>query len=99
MVGRGNDRNVAYFYVYQRYSRREDLKMKSNIVLIGMPGVGKSTIGVILAKIIGYYFLDSDLVIQETYRRYCQRLWKPLTYLQIPAASAKGSNPVLTEVW
>ena len=39
--------------------------MKKNIVLIGMPGVGKSTIGVILAKILAYHFLDSDLVIQE----------------------------------
>lgn len=36
-----------------------------NIILIGMPGVGKSSVGVVLAKILGYRFLDSDLVIQE----------------------------------
>ena len=36
-----------------------------DIILTGMPGVGKSTIGVILAKELGYQFLDSDLLIQQ----------------------------------
>lgn len=45
-----------------------------NIVLIGMPGAGKSTVGVVLAKRLGYQFLDSDLVIQEHYGKLLQEL-------------------------
>lgn len=37
----------------------------SNITLIGMPGSGKSTVGVLLAKTLGRGFLDTDLVIQQ----------------------------------
>ena len=38
---------------------------KNNVILIGMPGVGKSTAGVVLAKILGYHFVDADIVIQQ----------------------------------
>lgn len=48
--------------------------MKNNIVLIGMPGAGKSTVGVVLAKVVGHKFVDSDLVIQETYGKLLHEL-------------------------
>lgn len=41
------------------------MSIDNNIVLIGMPGAGKSTVGVILAKVLGMNFIDSDLLIQE----------------------------------
>ena len=39
--------------------------MKSNVTLIGMPSAGKSTIGVLLAKRLGYSFINADILIQE----------------------------------
>lgn len=47
---------------------------KNNVVLIGMPGAGKSTVGVVLAKKLGYQFIDSDLVIQEKYGKLLHEL-------------------------
>ena len=44
-------------------------KPDGNLVLIGMPGAGKSTVGVVLAKNMGLRFLDSDLCIQEEENR------------------------------
>ncbi|MEN6397008.1 MAG: shikimate kinase [Methanoregula sp.] len=45
-----------------------------NIILIGLPGAGKSTVGVILAKTLGMNFIDTDIVIQETTGRLLQEM-------------------------
>ncbi len=45
-----------------------------NIILIGMPGAGKSTVGVILAKMLGMTFVDTDIAIQERAGRLLQEI-------------------------
>ncbi len=47
-------------------------KKLSNIVLIGMPGSGKSTVGVILAKLTSFDFVDTDVLIQISHGRSLQ---------------------------
>ena len=44
----------------------------SCVTLIGMPGSGKSTVGVLLAKALGYDFLDTDLLLQRREGMYLQ---------------------------
>lgn len=48
--------------------------MKSNIILIGMPACGKSTVGVVLAKTVNKGFLDTDLLIQQREGRRLQEI-------------------------
>ena len=47
---------------------------KDNIILIGMPSAGKSTLGIVLAKILNYDFMDADLVIQNQCDKTLQKL-------------------------
>ncbi len=75
--------------------------MKSNIVLIGMPGAGKSTIGVLLAKSLLKSFVDTDLIIQGQYSAsLCELIEKYGTdaFLQLEndvIKSADFSNSVI----
>ena len=49
-------------------------KSPQHIILIGMPACGKSTVGVLAAKTLGYRFIDSDLIIQERDGRRLHRI-------------------------
>ena len=53
---------------------REIRGSMKTIVLIGVPGAGKSTVGVILAKTLGMNFIDTDILIQERTGRLLQEL-------------------------
>ena len=46
----------------------------NNIILIGMPASGKSTVGVVVAKRLGYEFIDTDLLIQKQEKRLLKEI-------------------------
>jgi shikimate kinase len=62
---------------------------KSNIVLIGMPGSGKSTIGVLLAKRTSHDFVDTDLLIQSVEHRSLQDIMDREGYLKLREIEAR----------
>ncbi len=57
--------------------------MKSNITLIGMPGAGKSTVGIILAKIMSFGFIDTDVLIQINRQKSLQEIIDGSDYLNL----------------
>lgn len=57
--------------------------MKSNITLIGMPGSGKSTTGIVLAKNISFGFIDTDLLIQINCRKSLQEIINEAGHLNL----------------
>jgi len=59
--------------------------MKSNLTLIGMPGAGKSTIGIILAKELGFGFIDTDVLIQINEQKTLQQIIDESDHLNLRA--------------
>ncbi|WP_422133000.1 MULTISPECIES: shikimate kinase [unclassified Endozoicomonas] len=57
--------------------------MKNNITLIGMPGAGKSTIGIILAKDLAFGFLDTDVLIQISQQKTLQDIVDGSGYMSL----------------
>ena len=60
----------------------------NNITMIGMPASGKSTVGVLLAKRIGYQFIDSDILIQNQEKRSGTNA--PASLARMPGMASAG---------
>lgn len=67
---------------------------KDNIILIGMPGAGKSTLGIVLAKIMNYKFVDADLLIQNQ----CDKTLQKLIDACGPEGFIQVENQILSDI-
>ncbi|MBE6463881.1 MAG: shikimate kinase [Eggerthellaceae bacterium] len=65
-----------------------------NIILIGMPGAGKSTLGIVLAKIMNKSFIDADLIIQNQCDKTLQKIIDSLG----PDGFIEVENQILSEI-
>ena len=72
----------------------EQLDGVKNVVLIGMPGAGKSTLGIVLAKILGYDFMDADLVIQNQ----CDKTLQHIIDAMGPEGFIQVENQILSQI-
>ena len=63
-----------------------------NVILIGMPGSGKSTVGVVLAKLLGLHFCDTDLVLQQ----HCGKKLQEIIRTEGDAAFFRHEEEVLS---
>ena len=64
-------------YIIQSEMKEHKLETymkKKNIIFIGMPAVGKSTVGVVVAKRLGKKFIDTDLLIQEQEKKLLREI-------------------------
>lgn len=84
------EEKFKYSRVPDPYFDERGLRSVNNIILIGMPGCGKSTIGIVLAKVLGYHFIDADLLIQERENRLLSEI--------IQEQGPEGFNSVENEV-
>lgn len=57
--------------------------MKPNVTLIGMPGAGKSTVGIILAKLLSFGFIDTDILIQINQQKSLQQILDETDHLNL----------------
>ena len=69
----------------------------NNIIFIGMPAVGKSTVGVVIAKRLGYRFVDTDILIQESEGKLLKDIIADVETINDRLKNAKGRRVVLRD--
>lgn len=87
---------------FPKYTMKREYTMKKNLIFIGMPAVGKSTVGIVVAKRLGMHFIDTDLLIQEQEHKLLREIIDDVGlegFLKIEDqvnASVKAKNSVIS---